>query len=55
MVCGGGQDGHEGEAGAEEDPAPDVEEGVARGAPPPEPPGAQVLSTVGLRPQSEWQ
>lgn len=44
MVSGGGQDGHKGEAGAQEDPAADVQEAV--GAAPGPRPGTHHVATI---------
>ena len=44
MVGGGGKDGHEGEAGAKEDPASDVQEAVRTSARPR--PGAHHVAAI---------
>ena len=48
MVGGGSKDGHEGEAGAQEDPASDVQEAV-RTSPRPRP-GTHHVSAIGSSP-----
>ena len=48
MVGGCGQDSHEGEAGAQEDPASDVQEAVVTSPRPG--PGAHHVATIGRSP-----
>ena len=48
MVSGCGQDSHEGEAGAQEDPASDVQEAVMTSPRPG--PGAHHVATIGRSP-----